>query len=145
MSDRDKPVNPFGRSERTIIRPNPGGRLPNAPPAHPPADPSAAQTARSPFSPIPLADTSSPQQPPGSQYQPVPPAMGPVAAPNPSYAAAPRTQASEDWISSQNQPVQRPQLPPAPVLRVDDLVAPNANPIMRAAGPLLQLLARLRV
>jgi len=28
---------------------------------------------------------------------------------------------------------------------VDELVAPNANPIMRAAGPLLQLLGRLRV
>jgi type VI secretion system protein ImpK len=71
--------------------------------------------------------------------------MAPVAAPNPSYAAAPRTQTSEDWISSQNQPIQRPELPPTPVLRVDDLVAPNANPIMRAAGPLLQLLGRLRV
>jgi type VI secretion system protein ImpK len=32
-----------------------------------------------------------------------------------------------------------------PMLRVDELVAPNANPIMRAAGPLLQLLGRLRV
>jgi type VI secretion system protein ImpK len=32
-----------------------------------------------------------------------------------------------------------------PTLRVDDLVAPNANPIMRAAGPLLLLLGRLRV
>jgi len=31
------------------------------------------------------------------------------------------------------------------MLRVDDLVAPNANPIMRAAGPVLQLLGRLRV
>jgi len=30
-------------------------------------------------------------------------------------------------------------------LRVDELVAPNANPIMRAAGPLLQLLGRLQV
>ena len=30
-------------------------------------------------------------------------------------------------------------------LRVDELVAPNANPIMRSAGPLLQLLGRLRV
>ena len=30
-------------------------------------------------------------------------------------------------------------------LRVDELVAPNANPIMRAAGPLLLLLGRLRV
>ena len=36
-------------------------------------------------------------------------------------------------------------LPPGPPLRVDDLVAPNANPVMRAAGPLLQLLGRLRV
>jgi type VI secretion system protein ImpK len=34
---------------------------------------------------------------------------------------------------------------PAPALRVDDLVAPNANPIMRAGGPLLLLLGRLRV
>jgi type VI secretion system protein ImpK len=33
----------------------------------------------------------------------------------------------------------------APSLRVDDLVAPNGNPIMRAAGPVLQLLGRLRV
>ncbi|WP_461329879.1 hypothetical protein [Bradyrhizobium diazoefficiens] len=36
-------------------------------------------------------------------------------------------------------------LPAGPPLRVDDLVAPNANPVMRAAGPLLQLLGRLRV
>jgi type VI secretion system protein ImpK len=35
--------------------------------------------------------------------------------------------------------------PTGPMLRVDELVAPNANPIMRAAGPLLQLLGRLRV
>ena len=31
MTDKDKPPNPFGRVERTIIRPNPGGRLPQAP------------------------------------------------------------------------------------------------------------------
>ena len=55
--------------------------------------------------------------------------------------------AEEDWIRSAKPP------PAAavslegqrPTLRVDDLVAPNANPIMRAAGPLLQLLGRLRV
>ena len=28
MSDQDRPRNPFGRGERTIIRPNPAGRLP---------------------------------------------------------------------------------------------------------------------
>jgi type VI secretion system protein ImpK len=40
---------------------------------------------------------------------------------------------------------QRLAAPAGPVLRVDELVAPNANPIMRSAGPLLQLLGRLRV
>jgi type VI secretion system protein ImpK len=62
------------------------------------------------------------------------------------YAPAPATHAPEDWIQS----AAPPQTPAAsgyaaPTLRVDDLVAPNANPIMRAAGPLLQLLGRLRV
>jgi type VI secretion system protein ImpK len=142
MSDRDKPVNPFGRSERTIIRPNPGGRLPSAPSTPSSADPSTGQ--RGPFSPVPLGNTTAPQQP-ASQYQPVPSPVAPVTAPNPAFAPPPATPVSEDWISSQNRPVGGPELPPAPVLRVDDLVAPNANPIMRAAGPLLQVLGRLRV
>jgi type VI secretion system protein ImpK len=139
MSDRDKPVNPFGRTERTIIRPNPGGRLPQSPPA-PPPDPAPPPNPRGPFSPVPLAD-----QPAPSPYQPVPPPVAPVAAPPPTYARAPTTPASEEWISSPNQPPPRAELPPALAWRVDDLVAPNANPIMRAAGPLLQLLGRLRV
>jgi type VI secretion system protein ImpK len=102
--------------------------------------------ARNAFSPIPLADTGSPPQLPASQYQPVPPPMAPVSQPpSGSFAPAPRTHTAEDWISSQNQQAPQLDLPPAPVLRVDDLVAPNANPIMRAAGPLLQLLGRLRV
>ncbi|MBR0936621.1 type VI secretion system protein TssL, long form [Bradyrhizobium jicamae] len=136
MSDRDKPVNPFGRNERTIIRPNPGGRLPPAP--QPPYSPAPDfEAPRAPFSPSPLADRQFPsQQAPSPQYQPVPP---------PPFAAAPTTPASEDWISTQNQPPARPELPAAAPLRVDDMVAPNANPIMRAAGPLLQLLGRLRV
>ena len=48
MSDRDKPVNPFGRGERTIIRPNPGGRLPQAPVPSPSGEqqPSAAGRSR---------------------------------------------------------------------------------------------------
>jgi len=147
MSDRDKPVNPFGRTERTIIRPNPGGRLPQAPPAASPSGPFPADSSnpRAPFSPVPLPDGGSTGQPPPGQYSPVPPSVASVAPPSTSHAAAPVTPAAEDWISSQNQPVRGPDLPPAPALRVDDLVAPNANPIMRAAGPLLQLLGRLRV
>jgi type VI secretion system protein ImpK len=76
MSDKDRPVNPFGRSDRTIIRPNPGGRLPTALPSR--------QTPPPPESPL-------------------------------------------KWLPA------------------DELVAPNANPIMRAAGPLLLLLGPLRV
>src|SRR5262249_53000616 len=80
-----------------------------------------------------------------AQYSPLPPPVAPVVAPTAPLGAAPITPAAEDWIASQNQPVRGPDLPPAPALRVDDLVAPNANPIMRGAGPLLQLLGRLRV
>jgi type VI secretion system protein ImpK len=75
----------------------------------------------------------------------MPPPVAPVVAPPSSFAAAPTSHAAEEWISSQNQQAPQQHLPAAPVLRVDDLVAPNANPIMRAAGPLLQLLGRLRV
>ena len=147
MSDRDKPVNPFGRGERTIIRPNPGGRLPQAPA---PLSPSSEQQpsvpgARGPFSPNPLADSPASPYPPAPQYQPVPPPVAPVVAPPSPFAQAPTSHAAEEWISSQNQQAPQQHLPAAPVLRVDDLVAPNANPIMRAAGPLLQLLGRLRV
>jgi type VI secretion system protein ImpK len=146
MSDRDKPVNPFGRGERTIIRPNPGGKMPQAP--SPYSSPGEQQPsvpgARSPFSPSPLPNNPTSPYPPASQYQPVPPAATPVVASPSPFAAAPVSHAPEEWISSQNQPAQQ-NLPAAPVLRVDDLVAPNANPIMRAAGPLLQLLGRLRI
>ena len=81
MSDRDKPVNPFGRGERTIIRPNPGGRLPQAPVPNPSGEQQpSAPGARAPFSPNPLADNPA--------YQPVPPPVAPVATPPPPFAAA---------------------------------------------------------
>lgn len=131
MSDQDRPRNPFGRGERTIIRPNPGGRVPAGNPQANPTPPSQTPT-------VPAA------APPPS---PSPDAPTPKAAPTPSpHAPAPATHAAEDWIKS--------AAPSAavssaegygPTLRVDDLVAPNPNPIMRAAGPLLQLLGRLRV
>ena len=41
MSDQDRPRNPFGRGERTIIRPNPGGRLPPGTPQANPIPPHA--------------------------------------------------------------------------------------------------------
>jgi type VI secretion system protein ImpK len=130
MNDKDKPANPFGRVERTIIRPNPGGRVPQAPDPYPQsADPGRA-LPRAPYSPMP------PSASPSSAYSPQ----------SSGYAPPPTTHTPEDWVSTPTIP-QQPRFtePAAPMLRVDELVAPNANPIMRAAGPLLQLLGRLRV
>jgi type VI secretion system protein ImpK len=126
MTDKDKPPNPFGRVERTIIRPNPGGRLPQAPQPNQPS----SVPPRAPYSPTP------PSTSPSSAYSPQPP----------GYAPAPSSPLPEEWISTPTAPLPPPLgAPTGPLLRVDELVAPNANPIMRAAGPLLQLLGRLRV
>ncbi|MFL4999893.1 MAG: type IVB secretion system protein IcmH/DotU, partial [Xanthobacteraceae bacterium] len=141
MTDNNRPGNPFGRGDRTIIRPNPGGRLP-ATPASPPVTPYPA----APTPPQPFPATPGGYQPgalPPSNYPTPPPAAAPV--PSSAYAPPPATHATEDWISTPQQPVAAPQQRVAQMLRVDELVAPNANPIMRAAGPLLQLLGRLRV
>ena len=130
MNDKDKPANPFGRVERTIIRPNPGGRLPQAPDPNPQSADPGRTPPRAPYSPMP------PSTSPSSAYSPQ----------SPGYASAPTSHAPEEWVSTPTIP-QQPRFaePVAPMLRVDELVAPNANPIMRAAGPLLQLLGRLRV
>jgi len=141
MTDNNRPGNPFGRGDRTIIRPNPGGRLP-ATPAPPPVTPyPAAPTPAQPFPATPGG--YQPGALPPSNYPTPPPAAAPV--PSSAYAPPPATNATEDWISTPQQPVAAPQQRVAQMLRVDELVAPNANPIMRAAGPLLQLLGRLRV
>jgi type VI secretion system protein ImpK len=129
MSDQDRPGNPFGRGERTIIRPNPGGRAPAPIPRPAPVTPSPStpvSAAQAPSSPSPAAPNPTP------------------AAPYPTTAAP---HAADDWIQSAaaTPPSTQPPESYGPILRVDDLVAPNANPIMRAAGPLLQLLGRLRV
>jgi type VI secretion system protein ImpK len=116
MSDKDRPSDIWGRGERTIIRPNPGARRPVAPPAQPPA----------------AADPNAP------------PAQPSISYPAPSPATPASTQ--EEWIAT---PAQQQAPPPsvraAPELRIEELVAPNANPIMRAGQPLLLLLGRLRV
>jgi type VI secretion system protein ImpK len=107
MSDKDPPSGPFGRGDRTVIRPNPGARRPVAPatPASPPAP----------------------------------------ATPQVSYPGAMPTGSTEEWISTPSAPKPVEQVQRGPDLRLDELAAPNENPIMRAAGPLLLLLGRLRV
>lgn len=117
MSDKDRPSDVWGRSERTVIRPNPGARRPVAPQAAPPAPggakPSATQSLQYP---APASDSSTP-------------------------AAA----SQEDWISTAAQKPDADHSAPRAELRFDELAAPNVNPILRAAGPLLLLLGGLRV
>ncbi len=180
MSDKDRPPNPFGRGERTIIRPNPGGRLPTPPshPAPPPGYPNAPPSQPYPVPPQPYppqgapgapyptpnpfqapgAPYPNPYQQPGAAPSPYPPQMPPgypppgyppqapyPGAPQQPYGAPPSTQAPEEWISTPAQQAPQQSRVDAPPLRIDDLVAPNANPLMRAGGPLLLLLGRLRV
>src|SRR6267154_2669262 len=109
MSDKDPPSGPFGRGDRTVIRPNPGARRPVAP----------ATPASQPVAPPPT--------------------------PQVSYPSATPTGSTEEWISTPSAPKPVEQVQRGPDLRLDELAAPNENPIMRAAGPLLLLLGRLRV
>src|SRR5579884_248806 len=111
MSEKTPPADIWGRSERTVIRPNPGARRPTAP-----ANPS-------------------------------PPSQPSVSYPSPAAAAPAVTPAAtqDEWILT---PAPRHAQGPPPRsadLSMDELVTPNPNPILRAAGPLLLLLGRLRV
>lgn len=102
---------PFGRSDRTIILPDPGGRL------------------------------RTPPEPP--------------VRPTPQRASAPpgRPPEQDDWATSDfsarqpavELPVEPGERARALVMKRDVVVAPNRNPFLRAAGPLLLLLGRLRV
>ncbi|GJE07311.1 MULTISPECIES: type IVB secretion system protein IcmH/DotU [Methylobacterium] len=117
---------PFGRGDRTIILPDPGGRRPAAP------DPRPSAPAPQP--------ASRPQAPPS---WPTAPAATPA-----SGAADP-----DDWALSDTAARNRAPPPAAEpnerrralVLKRDVVSAPNANPFLRAAAPLLLLLGRLRV
>ena len=106
---------PFGRSDRTIILPDPGGRR------------KQADAQPLPYQAPPLVP----------QRQP----------------AARDADGQDDWANS-DFAARAPVPPPAfvsgerqraLVMKRDVVVAPNANPFLRAAGPLLLLLGRLRV
>jgi type VI secretion system protein ImpK len=132
MNDPKQPFDPFGRGDRTIIRPNPAGRRPASPaPAPPSPAPSPAPPPTPGYAP-----------PPSPGYAPPSPGYAPPPAPGYGLPPAP----TDDWVSTPPPP---PPPPPAParalVLKRDIPIAPHENPIMRAAGPLLLLLGRLRV
>ena len=119
--------NPFSEpddSERTVIRPIPGGRRPAAPGAPPPAAPPPfGQPASSPF--------GQPAAPPPYGQPAAPPYGQPAASQAPSPFA--------------NRPLQ-PGVQPAMGLPSDgaETISFGLNPLTVAAAPLLQLLGRLR-
>jgi type VI secretion system protein ImpK len=121
MSDRDNP--PPDRNDRTIIRPNPGGRR-SVEPARPPSRPDAGQ-------------------PPPSAW----PQDASRLPSGPSYTPAPRLDrrqaGAEDWIEASG-PAAKSAVPRKSLPRIDELSAPSANAIMEAASPLLLMLGRLR-
>ena len=121
MSDKDPPRAPFGApGERTIIRPNPGGRRAIDP------SPPAGKSGPTPAEPAP----PQPAAPPATPYVP------------PSKPGNPNT---DEWIFTREQASRPAAQAQAPAIAIDELVAPNENPILRSAGPLLLLLGRLRV
>lgn len=142
---------PFQRNDRTIIRPNPGGRRPT-PPAQPAAPPPAPAYQPPPYQPPPAYPAQPAYQPPPPAY-PAPgyPPAQPYAPP-PAYPAPPQPYAppppaaSEDWVRTQPAPppvAEQPQR--AMILKRDVPIAANDNPMIEAAGPILLLLGRLRV
>lgn len=108
---------PFQRSDRTIIRPNPGGRRAASPPPATPASP-----------PI--------------SYPPPPPPPQPY----PGASAPPVSGGTEDWVRTAPvpPPAQDPGQQ-ALVLKRDVPVAANENVLLEASSPILLLLGRLRV
>jgi type VI secretion system protein ImpK len=76
---------------------------------------------------------------------PAAPAAAPPTSAAVSYPQAAQPANTEEWISTPAAPKPAEPVQRGPDLRLDELAAPNENPIMRAAGPLLLLLGRLRV
>lgn len=135
---------PFGRSDRTFIRPNPAGRRvppPSRPAPGQPGYPPQGQPYPPPNAPYP------PQQPAG--YPPQASPYGPSGGPQyPQGAPSPGVPGGEEWMA---QPQPRPSAPPPPqgyvpqaLPKREQMLTPNTNPLLKAAGPLLLLLGRLR-
>lgn len=148
MSNTD---DPFGRRDRTIIRPNPGGRRPQQAPG-------GAPPAATPTSPVAYPPPPAPAAAPPPSYAPPPPSYAPPPphAP-PAYQPAPQSREAnwDGWATTPTPAPVNPYLqqagasapmtpaPIAPHISVD-LVAIAANPLMRASASLLLLLGRLR-
>jgi type VI secretion system protein ImpK len=136
-----EPDDPFGRRDRTIIRPNPGGRRPGpqqggSPPASAPSPPVSYPPPQQPSSPPP-------QQP----YTPQsPPRQPPPAGPQPNWdgwATSPTPQPVNPYLQQARSAEPIIPAPASPHIPVE-IISVAANPLMRAAASLLLLLGRLR-
>jgi type VI secretion system protein ImpK len=139
MSDKRDPFGPGG--DRTVFQPNPGLRRSQRP-APPPAAPTPGYTPQT-------APAYPPSQPEFGAAGGAPrPAEHPYGqfAPSPfETAGQPRASAPDAWITGRAQQQAPAPLQRAEDLNFDELVAQHPNPMLRAAGPLLHLLGRLRV
>lgn len=158
MSDPKDPFEPaYPAGERTVIRPNPGGRRPQQP-----TPPQATPEQPGPFTPS-AYPAPPPSYHPASGYTPPPsyPQSNPNAAAQDAWADAPaQPYAPAPPPAFQPMPAYQPPPPPqgyappppmpppgsVPQVAPREMpVAPNANPIMSAAAPILSILGRLRV
>lgn len=157
MAGDDKKFDPFGGGDRTVIRPNPGGRRTQAPKSSP-AAPSApaGQPKQGGFAPMPGGKSA----PAGGQAgqddwsiggdPPAKPAPAPVPPPSqlpqqpPQPVATPAAPMAPSRASL-NRPAGGSAPLPGDMDYVEGLNVANDNPITRQAGPLLMLLANLRI
>lgn len=145
----DDPFDPSDRNERTVFRPNPGGRRPAQPGSFVPPPTPAPPPPQQGYAPPPQGYPPPPQGYPQSGGYPQAGQGYPQQPPPRGYApAAPQAPIPRDSWGMLNQPVDRSQMvaPPRPaLLKRDEMILPHQNPIMRAAGPMLLLLGRLRI
>jgi len=162
MSDSDDPFGVSKRKGKTIVRPNPGGRWSETPPANAPQQPSAPPPPASPpgqAAPPPPPPSS---QPPGAPdpwqggrgtgpdpYAPTPAGYEygqqkapdirtpPPAQPTPPPPQQPAAAAPPPGNQPAGQLAQTPD--------INQIRVANRNPISRAAAPLLLLLGRLHL
>jgi len=110
---------------RTVIRPNPGGRRP-APPRE--AGPSSLGAPQGGFGPSGYGQQAGYGQ----------------AGPGPARPQSPVPR--DNWGVVQPQtPAGYDDLRRPPLIKREEMIVPHQNPIMRAAGPMLLLLGRLRI
>lgn len=139
MSDRDPP----GRDNRTVIRPNPGGRRPFAPPTPAQQPPPTAPPPVSNVNPAARIDWDQGSPPPAHWAQ-GPGAVGAQvdSVPIPGLRQGPGQ--GGNWVDPNVAPGQGQQRLARELAHFEQLEAPNADPLLRAAAPLLLVLGRLR-